>query len=806
VTFPTIPTAAAGRILTTVQADASGTRTFPNLSNLTKSAGDLLIAIIVAYEDSQTDAAFSGWGAGFTEFHDSSAAGAMAIGAAYKWSTGSETGTFTVTQAATVTGHAVMFLMAISGAHASTPPAAGGRASGTNTFCSANGVNPTAWDIEDTLWLAVGGCGETSLSGSFTGISGVTPPANYVDQVTSSLSGDVVGALNAAVCFRQLAVALDDPGNFDNDTTSARWCAVSIGVRPAPAAAGSTVAAATGSLTLNPVSVTPTPGRVFVTASVGTLTLTPVPVTLPSRVTVTPGNLTLQPVHIGRRWVAATVGTLTLTPVAVTPVKMPSVVGVPDRWVELPGVAGAYGQINNQFLMNAGTLDADAYVSLAGNLHASDEAGPMLTTPHHADYNFTGDIDWRIEVDLLGASPNMHAATLFSKNVWDGVNDAWNAYFTVDGTLYLRYQTSGGTFYTPGFAGVWVPGRRAMRFTIDVDDGAGHHVIRYYTANRIDDAWTLQDTITAGAGTNFTGFKTNTLDIAVGGFPTPGGPTYGALRANVYAFEMREGIDGTVRCQLRAKNYAPERSYDPAANGYSLVYSEDFNGGPGIPSDWTDHFPWFLAPPAGDASVANSVLRLKTLTAMGDMRTEVVRMGTSGTPYDYDFQEGFFECRMRYSDSPWAWPAFWLLSTDWIALYPNFATLGCPNGYRNIEFDIFDGGGREFVNSGMHRNTSDPCSEPDTQRVWLSPPPSGRGDDWHVYAGRWTATHAYTYIDGQLSGVAPVYDTWTRPMTIICTIQMFSENVLTDILGLSPPPPKPTELWAEFDWVKVWQR
>ena len=40
--FPSIPT--GGRVLTTNQADTSGTRTFPSLSSLTKNSGDLLIA------------------------------------------------------------------------------------------------------------------------------------------------------------------------------------------------------------------------------------------------------------------------------------------------------------------------------------------------------------------------------------------------------------------------------------------------------------------------------------------------------------------------------------------------------------------------------------------------------------------------------------------------------------------------------------------------------------------------------------------------------------------------------------------
>lgn len=83
--FPTIPTTGAGRVLTNTQANTTATRTFPNLSSLTKNSGDLLIAICVAYQTSTgTNAAFSGWTAGWTEFHDSATSTTMAIGMAYR--------------------------------------------------------------------------------------------------------------------------------------------------------------------------------------------------------------------------------------------------------------------------------------------------------------------------------------------------------------------------------------------------------------------------------------------------------------------------------------------------------------------------------------------------------------------------------------------------------------------------------------------------------------------------------------------------------------------------------------------------
>ena len=145
-TFPTIPTVAATRVLFTNQADASGTRTFPDLSSLTKNSGDLLIALVFGYQDAGSSGAiFSSWGGGFTEFSDqmTTSGSTMCVGAAYKWSTGSETGTFTVTQASP-TGHASMCLLSIAGTHASTVPEAGTIANDTAAAADPGSFNPVA--------------------------------------------------------------------------------------------------------------------------------------------------------------------------------------------------------------------------------------------------------------------------------------------------------------------------------------------------------------------------------------------------------------------------------------------------------------------------------------------------------------------------------------------------------------------------------------------------------------------------------------------------------------------------------------
>lgn len=259
--FPTVPTVAGSRILFTLNTAGGGTKTFPNLSSLTKDAGDLLIAIIVEYDGNSTNAEFSSWGGSFTEFVDQAGTATMAIGAAYKWSTGSETGTFTVTTADTSANDSVMILMSIPGAHPTLPPEGGTMAVGTAP--DAGSLNPAGWGTEDALWIAVGGSGEDSLTGSFTGIG--TAPTNYTaSQADSGITADAIGGVEASVGFRQLNAASEDPGAWSMDTSNARGAALLIAVR------GITVQSIAAALDTTPVMADALTRETFVAVNLDT--------------------------------------------------------------------------------------------------------------------------------------------------------------------------------------------------------------------------------------------------------------------------------------------------------------------------------------------------------------------------------------------------------------------------------------------------------------------------------------------------------------------------------------------------------
>lgn len=244
--FPTIPTVAAGRVLFANQADTTATRTFPAFSGLTYSDGDLLLAIVTTYQ-STTNPQFSSWSNGFTELSaggDQGSATTMGVGIAYKIASGTEAGSLTVTQAATITGHASMCLLAIPLAHASTAPEAGTIANGTSAAADPGSFNPAGWGTEDTLWISVAVSGMTSGTGSWTA-TGTAAPTSYTDRADSNTTDNsTVGQTEIAVAFRQLNAASEDVGTAGVDLSNARNSALVIAVRPAPV-----THAATGALT-----------------------------------------------------------------------------------------------------------------------------------------------------------------------------------------------------------------------------------------------------------------------------------------------------------------------------------------------------------------------------------------------------------------------------------------------------------------------------------------------------------------------------------------------------------------------------
>jgi hypothetical protein len=216
--FPTIATTNNGN-------DTSGTSHTVNLP-ASIASGDLLIAIF-ASDGSTAHTWPSGWDQAANNLIGTTTSTDVTLSAKQRVADGSEGSTITVTTGASEwTAH---ITLRITGWHGTTAAEAG-TATGSSATANPPSLNPTNWDVEDTLWVAcacndTGGTDNDDITAhpsSYTGIQIVTAGTN-------------AGGVCLAASQRNNATAAEDPGTYTAPTTEA-WVAGTIGVRPAAAA------------------------------------------------------------------------------------------------------------------------------------------------------------------------------------------------------------------------------------------------------------------------------------------------------------------------------------------------------------------------------------------------------------------------------------------------------------------------------------------------------------------------------------------------------------------------------------------
>lgn len=242
--------------------------------------------------------------------------------------------------------------------------------------------------------------------------------------------------------------------------------------------------------------------------------------------------------------------------------------------------------------------------------------------------------------------------------------------------------------------------------------------------------------------------------------------------------------------------------------GYSLVYHDDFDG------TTVDSTVWATAPYGGSlpATLADGVLTIRATEAngyrWGYLATTGPRSGTEPSyPDALSFEEGYFEARIRFTDDPWSWPAFWLFSMAKTEAWP-----GEDCSRLNSEWDVMENGVQNgdgtrpaatWSFTALHRNTPDGsadgyCGQPDEQRTFAKHHTGTDLSGWHTWGGRWTADRMCTYLDDVDIQCMQPYDTTAQPMHLVFTIQY-----LRQCTGC---PTRPPELELQVDWVRVWQR
>lgn len=182
-------------------------------------AGELLLCWFAI--DNATSCSDSSWtSAGWTELSDNNDTQGVTCCAGTRTATGSEGSTLTIMTVATEQSTAIC--MRITDQHASTAPeVAEDDGAGVDGDPDSPSLNPSGWDVEDTLWLTL------------VGVDGGRPlssyPAEYTDNRTYVDATNAAGA-SAGMATLELNAASDDPSawNVQDDD----WCAATIAIRP----------------------------------------------------------------------------------------------------------------------------------------------------------------------------------------------------------------------------------------------------------------------------------------------------------------------------------------------------------------------------------------------------------------------------------------------------------------------------------------------------------------------------------------------------------------------------------------------
>jgi len=212
-----------------------------------------------------------------------------------------------------------------------------------------------------------------------------------------------------------------------------------------------------------------------------------------------------------------------------------------------PAVSGRYSDVNPMSdlfgLIGRNTAVRVHLPATESHLELNGDPAGFVSTPHTSALNITGDIDIRAEldVDMTDAS---RLQTIVGK--W-GATDAERSWVLRYGSTQLGVGQLGFTWRDPVTASVWqgwisvtLVGGSAVRFTLDVDNGAGGLVGRFYQADTINGPWAqIGATITGGFTTSL---QATTSDVRIG----PSDSTSVPFTGTATRIQIRNGIDGPL--------------------------------------------------------------------------------------------------------------------------------------------------------------------------------------------------------------------------------------------------------------------
>lgn len=209
-------------------------------------------------------------------------------------------------------------------------------------------------------------------------------------------------------------------------------------------------------------------------------------------------------------------------------------------WVSSENVGGAGGW--NGVILEAEVRDLDAGGTEGMVLDGS--AGAYADSPDHVDFDITGDIDIRAQIRADDWTP-ASAQVLVGKFVEAGNQRSWKFMLDTTGTLRLRFSQDGvSTASSASTVPLPDPGGnpRAVRVTLDADNGAAGRTITFYYGPDIDGPWTQLGTPVTSAGvvTMFSG----TAPVEIGSMNAGANERF---IGTVYAAQIYSGIAGVLR-------------------------------------------------------------------------------------------------------------------------------------------------------------------------------------------------------------------------------------------------------------------
>lgn len=234
---------------------------------------------------------------------------------------------------------------------------------------------------------------------------------------------------------------------------------------------------------------------------------------------------------------------------------------------ELFGLIGR----NTPMRYRLGPSDVALALPGTGDAHARTVSDPAL--------DVTGDLDIRAELAPATWRPDGSIIVAARYRTPSDTGRAWLLLLTATGALRLLWTPDGTVGARLGQSSTApVPaetGRAAVRVVLDVDNDAGGHTVRFYTAPSMAGPWTpLGDEVT-DAGT--TAVHAADADVTIGS--AHGGATSTAFadvqhhQGLVYAVQVRDGIDGpaVADADFTAGVVGREQLVDAAGREWALL-------------------------------------------------------------------------------------------------------------------------------------------------------------------------------------------------------------------------------------------